>query len=125
MKNKMKSLLSFVLSAVMLASMIPSTAMAAESTSIIKDKMDWKSWCPSDGSPSALEGMVYNIGAFGTNNQWKGYVTRGANYNTKHWVSDAAVGTYSGYNVSITNQIYDETKTLVDLPNNDGAWGYA
>ncbi|MBE7015724.1 MAG: hypothetical protein E7417_02740, partial [Ruminococcaceae bacterium] len=125
MKNKMKALLSFVLSVVMMASMIPSAVMAAESTSIIKDKMDWKSWCPSDGSPSALEGMVYNIGAFGTNNQWKGYVTRGASLNSKHWISDAAVGSYSGYNVSITNQIYNKSNELVELPNNDGAWGYA
>lgn len=128
MKKKLKSLLSLVLSLVMMASVIPSTAMAAEKTSVVKDRMDWKSWCPST-STSVLEGMVYNVGAFGSNNIWKGYVNRGKDYNAKHWISDSAVESYSGYNVPITDQIYtvvDGAKTLVDLPNNGGkAWGYA
>ena len=124
MRKKIKSLLSIVITAVMMSSMIPSVSFAAEKTSVVKDCMDWKNWCPST-SASVLEGMVYNIGGFGTNNVWKGYVTRGSDYNTKHWISDAAVGSYSGYSVSITDQIYNSSKELVDLPSNDGAWGYA
>ena len=71
MRKKTKTLLSLLLSVIMMVSMIPSVTMAQEATSILKDKMDWKSWCPVENA-SVLEGMVYNIGAFGKENVWKG-----------------------------------------------------
>ena len=57
-----KKLLSLVLSAVMVASVLPMSAMAAETTKAVKEDIDWENWLmPGAEWSSYLDGCTYYV----------------------------------------------------------------